>query len=287
MTNNPANPADEPTTAITTLGHRALWVTDIHLEFLKPAQIEVFFQQVAAQQPDSVLITGDITNFGQHEAHLTFMAELAKAPVYFVLGNHDYYGTSVQHVHDAMTRITRRNPTLRWLDNMRVVPLSADTALVGHGGWSDGRYGSFLKSPVILTDYIQIYDLTDITPVERFKRMCALADAGANHLRDVLAEAVPQYKRVFVLTHAPPFIEACWHEGKTPTLDDPYLPHFTCKAIGDVLLEFAERHAEHQFTVLCGHTHGGGEAYPRQNLHVITGPAEYGSPVVQRVFTIE
>jgi hypothetical protein len=37
---------------------------------------------------------------------------------------------------------------------------------------------------------------------------------------------------------------------------------------------------------LCGHTHSGGEAQIRPNLHVINGPAEYGLPVVQQVFAL-
>lgn len=45
-------------------------------------------------------------------------------------------------------------------------------------------------------------------------------------------------------------------------------------------------HTQHKLTVQCGHTHGGGEAQIRPNLHVITGPAEYGLPVVQQVFAL-
>lgn len=35
-------------------------------------------------------------------------------------------------------------------------------------------------------------------------------------------------------------------------------------------------------TVLCGHTHGGGESRPLSNLRVFTGPAEYGEPKLQQ-----
>jgi predicted MPP superfamily phosphohydrolase len=39
--------------------------------------------------------------------------------------------------------------------------------------------------------------------------------------------------------------------------------------------------------MLCGHTHGGGEAEMLPNLRVLTGPATYGRPEVQRVVEAE
>ena len=87
-----------------------------------------------------------------------------------------------------------------------------------------------------------------------------------------------------VLTHVPPFREACWHEGRIS--DDNWLPHFTCKAVGDALLEAMAAAPDHRMTVLCGHTHGGGEAQVLPNLRVLTGDARYGQPVIQRILGI-
>jgi hypothetical protein len=42
----------------------------------------------------------------------------------------------------------------------------------------------------------------------------------------------------------------------------------------------------HQMTVLCGHTHGGGEAQVLLNLRVLTGDARYGQPAIQRMLEI-
>lgn len=43
---------------------------------------------------------------------------------------------------------------------------------------------------------------------------------------------------------------------------------------------------DRQLTVLCGHTHGAGETRPLDNVLILTGGAEYGRPVVQRVFEL-
>ncbi|MCA9476638.1 MAG: hypothetical protein KC563_12660, partial [Nitrospira sp.] len=83
----------------------------------------------------------------------------------------------------------------------------------------------------------------------------------------------------------PPFKEACWYEGKTGNND--WLPYFTCKAVGEVLLEMAQRHASCQVIVLCGHTHHAGSVQILPNLKVLTGSAEYGQPRIEHIFQIE
>jgi hypothetical protein len=57
--------------------------------------------------------------------------------------------------------------------------------------------------------------------------------------------------------------------------DDAWLPHFACKAIGDVLVEVMTRNVDRELLVLCGHTHSPGEAQILPNLKVLTGAAEY------------
>lgn len=263
---------------------RLIWLTDIHLEFLTPPQIETFVQEVQALSPDVIAISGDISVARTLRPHLIFIAQRVKKPVCFVLGNHDYYGGDIAEVRAAMRDLTRQSLGPVWLPATGIVKLAPDVALVGHGGWSDGRYGDYLRSDVMLNDYYQIKSLRISDPVERLKQLNTLGDEGADYLRGILPQAVADFRQIYILTHSPPFPEAHWHEGRTPTPDNPYLPHFTCKAIGDVLLQTADAHPTHQFTVLCGHTHGSGEAQMRPNLRVLTGGAEYGKPGVQRLF---
>jgi hypothetical protein len=54
--------------------------------------------------------------------------------------------------------------------------------------------------------------------------------------------------------------------------------------VGDVLIEIMHIYPHRQLTVLCGHTHGRGQARILDNLLVLTGGAEYGKPEVQQVF---
>ena len=69
--------------------------------------------------------------------------------------------------------------------------------------------------------------------------------------------------------------------------DDDWAPHFACKAVGDALLKVMAGRPAVRLTVLSGHTHGGGESDMAENIHVITGPAQYYRPVVQRIFEFD
>lgn len=96
-------------------------------------------------------------------------------------------------------------------------------------------------------------------------------------------------RELIVLTHVPPFPEACWYEGKQSSPD--WLPWFTCVAVGDVLREHARAHPQTSITVLCGHTHGRGEYRAAENLLVRTGgwcPGQrsYGNPIVQETIDV-
>lgn len=123
-----------------------------------------------------------------------------------------------------MTALTQRSELLRWLPCFGVVPLSADAALVGHDSWADGRFGDYAGSRVMLNDYIRIRELAWLDPATRLARLNALGDEAAEYLRGVLPKALERFERVIVLTHVPPFEEACWHQGRIS--DKDHLPHF-------------------------------------------------------------
>ena len=77
---------------------RATWLTDIHLNFLRPLALKAFYDQVAAEEPQVLLVTGDI---GESDSVVRFVSELGRlAPIYFVLGNHDYYRSSIAAVRE-------------------------------------------------------------------------------------------------------------------------------------------------------------------------------------------
>jgi predicted MPP superfamily phosphohydrolase len=229
------------------------------------------------------LLGGDIAEAPSLKRWLSFLAERIHLPIFFVLGNHDYYASDVESVRGQMRRLG--DERLKWLPETGVAHLDDGIALVGHGGWGDARFGKFDQSNVILTDYIAIRELAERFDHSTFRgdfrnqhalkeELQRLGDDAASSLRQPLQEAVEQSRQIIVLTHVPPFREACWYEGRYS--DDHWMPAFTCKAVGDVILEVAEGNPGCNMTVLCGHTHGEGVADILPNLRVYTGDAEYG-----------
>lgn len=129
------------------------WVTDIHLDYLdQPQDLTDFTASLVSEAIDSLLVTGDIANAPELDESLEKLAEGIGRPVYFVLGNHDFYGGSIADVRSRMVKLCRRNPRLFWLPAEGVVAIGPGTGLIGHEGWADGGYGDYANSPVLLNE---------------------------------------------------------------------------------------------------------------------------------------
>ncbi len=264
------------------------WLTDIHLNFLVADERQVFYQEILATDCDAVLITGDIAEAPSIVNLLVEMEATIRKLIYFVLGNHDYYKGSVAAVRQSAERITTVNSNLLWLPATGIKHLGNDTILVGQDGWADGRLGDYQNSSVILNDSRMIAELFQAQITGKFSlldKMQQLADDDAANLKDDLIKAANLHpKKIIVLTHVPPFKEATLHNGKIS--DDDWMPYFSSKATGDVLLDYAQKNPSIEFLVLCGHTHSRAYFEACDNLVVKTGGAEYYQPAVQEILTI-
>ena len=261
---------------------KALWTTDIHLNFCDQDRLDRFLDDLRDTESDCALVGGDIAEAPALTDRLREIGAAVARPVYFVLGNHDFYDGSIEEVRQAVSALCVESPGLIWLGESGVIPLSDQTCLIGHGGWGDARLGSFWGSQVKMNDFTCIREISLPVKEDRLEEIHALGDEAANYLQGLLPSALDQYAHVVVLTHVPPFKGAAWHRGHQ--CDEGWLPFMTCKAVGTVLIEAMQQHLDRRMTVLCGHTHGKGFCQPFPNLEVHTGGARYGRPKIQRVF---
>jgi Icc-related predicted phosphoesterase len=144
--------------------------------------------------------------------------------------------------------------------------------------------GEFFSSSIVLNDFFLIEELSARSKPQLLAKLNGLGDEAAAYIYEAASKAALEFPQVVVLTHVPPFRESCWHEGRIS--GDDWLPFFACKAFGNALLAVAEQQPHVTFTVLCGHTHGGGFCRIGDNLAVYTGAAEYGSPQLQKIFEL-
>jgi predicted MPP superfamily phosphohydrolase len=261
---------------------KAIWINDVHLEFLDDVGRERFLDDLRRHHADCVLLGGDIAQAPTVCQYLAKLDSDLQYPIYFVLGNHDFYHGSISSVRSAIVDLQKRSTHLCWLGGAGVVKLTSSTSLVGHDGWGDARLGDFDYSDVLLNDFLLIEELAGLSRNDLRHRLQSLGKEAAEHLYRLVPQALETSDHVIVLTHVPPFLEASWHEGRF--CNGNWLPFFACKAVGDVLKEAMLRHPYKRMTVLCGHTHGGGTSHILPNLVAHTGPAEYGQPSIQRVF---
>src|SRR5687768_3888091 len=74
---------------------RLAWATDIHLDFLDDDGVRRFAAELAAPRADALILSGDLSHAEVLEHHLRLLAQGVPGPIYFVLGNHDYYGSAI------------------------------------------------------------------------------------------------------------------------------------------------------------------------------------------------
>jgi Icc protein len=269
---------------------RFTWATDIHLDFVEAKEMNLFVESIKAQQADALFVTGDIANAKDVKTLLPRLQEKIGIPIYFVLGNHDYYGGSISSVRAWAGEITDGSPNLRWLPECGVVVLDEHVALVGVDGWGDGRLGNWQKSNVLLNDWDSIQDFRQINALHdrqaRLKKLRQLGMSEALHLKETLVQALSRdYGQVVVLTHVPPWKAATWHEGEHS--EDDWLPWFSCAEVGQTIIMETTKFPGAHVTVLCGHTHGGGHSKINSQIDAYTGEAHYYMPTVQGFFDIE
>jgi predicted MPP superfamily phosphohydrolase len=273
-------------------------MTDIHLNFVSNTKTmfaevggrDLFLNAIRDSLPDALFLTGDIAEGPSLPKFLDMLSEIA--PTYFVMGNHDYYNSSIKKMHKWASHVTRSDKPMFWMNAAGVVPLTEKTAVVGVDGWADAHYGNPETSKVALNDWFAIKELLFRMPhsiethlERRIPALRALGYAEATRLRPALLEALESFQTVYVLTHVPPWDTATWHEGAHS--DPDWLPWFSCKAVGDVIEECAAKYPDKKVTVLCGHTHGSGHCERMPNVECFTGGAAYRYPEIQKTLEID
>jgi len=265
------------------------WATDIHLDHCDENIKTDFIDTLRKSQSDGLCLTGDLSDAPSIQGHLEWLAKELQIPIYFILGNHDYYYGNLTLVRQAMRKLSKESPWLQWMPATGIVPLSDTTCIIGHDCWGDGRNGDVYNSWLKLTDFRLIADLKlafeQGGEEARVKLLNQLGDQGAKHFREYLPKALEQYQEVILLMHAPPFREACLYGVEVA--DDNWAPHFTCKAVGDVLLEFMPQYPHKNLTVLAGHTHNICDLQHLENLRIKVGAAEYEQPAIAEILNLD
>ena len=255
-------------------GHnmKLIWTTDPHFDLSNP---ELFGRTVREMHsPDLVVISGDTSEYSSFSEHIYEFHRSVGCHVAFVAGNHDRWGSSFA---ESSALFRKYRDQIVYLSTSQPIVLSADTCLVGQDGWYDTRFGDAYSSNIGLRDWTRICDFAECDGV--IKKCKQIAGKQALLAKAKLEAAACTYRKIFFVTHVPPFEESA-------DSDKNYLPWYSSKIMGEAILGVAKSHPSVSFEVLCGHTHRWAEHKAASNVLVRTGDAEYHCPKVNGVFEV-
>ncbi len=264
------------------------FATDIHLDHIKENADLTKHRRIGKNLADglgALLISGDICNGIDFSRQFGAFHEGADIPVYFVLGNHDFWGAEDIQVRNNAAQFPG------YLDRGQVVELVDGVGLCGRTGFYDTLTGNPFESRWHMNDWDRIPRLAGCWRVPQLlQRECkAWAEEETEKAVRVLREAVKGgFKEVYFLTHFPLFTEACFHgeDGELDVEENGMWPWSIDTTMGHAVREIAAENPGVSFTIFTGHTHGGGEKQISTNLRCVAGKARYGSPSVSKIWEI-
>jgi predicted MPP superfamily phosphohydrolase len=250
-------------------GENMLWLTDIHIDYKNDEVVEKFFEEIALIDSKGICITGDIAENGQSINFINKLSENVQKPIYFVLGNHDFYGSNIESFQQQVNSTFQKNENVFYLSAHQAIPISDNTALIGIDNWYDFSVGDYFSSEIKLKDFKEIKNLIPLDKSELYSFMQNYSKVNVELIEKKLIDAFAKFTKVILLIHVPPFQEACFY--KNQIADDFWAPFFVHGELGGFLKKFMEENHNKSLTVLSGHTHNTAEYKPLPNLFIKVG----------------
>ena len=239
---------------------KILWLSDLHfnVQDLWPAGHDAYLHQLSEVEVDHLVITGDIS-IAKHlnQALLAISEAAGHRTVYFVLGNHDFYGSSFGEVDRAVARVCCQRANLHHLGHGEIIEVNQGTSLIGIGGWADGKAGYGRHTITRYNERKRIADFMGDSKQAVFERLARLGEASGDYLHEMASKALRRSEHVIVATHVPPFVLAAHSKEKhgNRVCRKTELPFFVNLSAGERLKQILLAHPGKRLTVLCGHTH--------------------------------
>lgn len=244
-----------------------LWFTDTHLF---PWKRKTLLNTILDAAPKGVFISGDIS----HSAttclgDLEYLGKRVGRKVYFVLGNHDFWFSSLEQTKKEVRYLCSKYKNLIWLSDIDFESLNEEVALIGTDGWYDGNLGNpeHLKYTF---DWRLIEETKNLSSLkERIDFFKQLSKTSTEKISKALCLALENHKTIYLITHFPPWREANRDPG---TFMEPFwLPYNVNLTLGEELERVMAQFKKRNLKVIAGHTHCAVQIHVSRNIECVVG----------------
>ena len=228
-----------------------LWLTDLHVDKLSAADYAGLINSIVAIKADGLWLTGDLGDPPANWFFLETLLHQIKLPIYFVLGNHDYYQQRIADVRKKANQLMDTFKQAHYLTSEAAHIFDEHTLLVGVDGWAN-------TADIPLTqptwDSERIIDLQSPSLATLQQAMNKRAAVDALLLLKKCQQSIgAATKRVYILTHVPP--EQA-RRGQYPVKPvQARRAVYYSYTLGGVLDELRLQYPHIHFYVFSGHVH--------------------------------
>lgn len=262
------------------------WLTDTHFDFLSKSEFLKYVSHLESQNLDGIFLTGDVSTGQEVSFHLKTLSRILRKPIYFVLGNHDFYRSTFKNISDEVTYLAETDPNLHFMSaSPEPLYLNDKVAVIGHDGWYDARFRNPLTTLVFAMDFLFINDFKfKNSNADRIRLVRELADKSAKHVEYQLYKAIETHDIIYLLTHVPPWPRLT--HRFFGLADAFWMPYNSSMIMADTIISIMKYHPNKKLIILSGHTHLGRTEKISNNIELRVGDASLRRTELQDVIFI-
>lgn len=229
---------------------KILWLTDTHVDKLAPESYQELLEFIIASKADGMWLTGDIGDPPHNIEFLKTLFEKFKKPVYFVLGNHDFYAYKIADMRYEVVQLVKTYPLANYLSETPGFDID------GHIIFGMDCFANTGQDIIqqMTWDSDHILDLDAPNESHLKAQLNALAEKDAKRLLKKCQKQIHNRRqKVSILTHVPPS-DALKGQFVVKPLQQKRSVFYS-PILSEVLHQLASDFPSIQFNVYSGHIH--------------------------------
>lgn len=258
-----------------------LFLTDPHIDYILSFKFKSILEKIKKFPIKAIFAAGDFANGNSGLKYLEILQKTTNFPIYYVLGNHDFWGSTFEKTEKLHS--SNKNSNLNYLTSLeKPIRLNDNTCLIGENGWYDGGWGVNHYLLISSLDFLLIKNLSIFSSrEEKLRAVENLARLSIERLSNKLHLALEEYDTVYLLTHVPPWPD----ETSVDWIDELWKPYNSCKLMAEFLQKVMANYPNKKLKIWAGHTHMD-HYLVKGNIEMRVASASLGSINIDTIISI-